>query len=385
MTQVQNPTLNSNAQTRGLALVTAGGTGGHIFPGLAVAQGLKVSGVQVHWLGAPTPSMESELVAKAHIEFHSVGFSGVRGKGWKVKFFSVFKLIKAVYQSVRILRQLKPQVVLGFGGYITFPAGVASWLCGVPLVIHEQNAVAGLSNRFLSHLSRRVFSAFPGVLGSAQTANQTWVGNPLRAAFLEQAPAKVRLQGEPLGTTAPLRLLVVGGSLGAQALNETIPQALALMPEGSRPVVRHQSGAKQVQALKALYERLGVKADVVSFIDDMAHAMASTDVLIARAGASTVTEVAALGVPTLFVPFPFAVDDHQTHNARFLSDEGGAWLVSQKELTPQWLLQWLNQLTRESLIAVGEKAEQLAKRGAVEELVRVSLDLMGLSEREVHS
>jgi len=375
---------HSSEASRGLALVTAGGTGGHIFPGLAVAQGLKEAGVQVQWLGAPSPSMESELVGKAQIAFHAVGFSGVRGKGWKVKVLSVFKLIKAVFQSVRILRELKPQVVLGFGGYITFPAGVASWLCGVPLVIHEQNAVAGMSNRFLSHLSNHVYSAFPGVLGSPENSAQTWVGNPLRAAFLEQAPAKVRLQGEPFGVGAPLRVLVVGGSLGAQALNETIPQALALMPEETRPLVCHQSGAKQVEALKTLYERLGVKAQVISFIDDMAHAMANTDVLIARAGASTVTEVAALGVPTLFVPFPFAVDDHQTHNARFLSDHGGAWVVSQKELTPEWLVEWMGKLTRESLISVGEKAEQLAKRGAVEELVQVSLGLMGLNQREVH-
>jgi UDP-N-acetylglucosamine--N-acetylmuramyl-(pentapeptide) pyrophosphoryl-undecaprenol N-acetylglucosamine transferase len=328
--------------------------------------------------------MESELVGKAQIAFHPVGFSGVRGKGWKVKFLSVFKLIKAIFQSVRILRQLKPQVVLGFGGYITFPAGVASWLCGVPLLIHEQNAVAGMSNRFLSQLSHRVYSAFPGVLGSPENSAQAWVGNPLRATFLQQAPVKVRLQGEPFGAGVPLRLLVVGGSLGAQALNETIPQALAMMPEETRPLVRHQSGAKQVEALQSLYASLGVKAQVISFIDDMAHAMANTDVLIARAGASTVTEVAALGVPTLFVPFPFAVDDHQTHNARFLSDHGGAWLVPQEELTPEWLVDWMGQLTRESLISVGEKAEQLAKRGAVTELVQASLDVMGLNQREVH-
>jgi len=329
--------------------------------------------------------MESELVGKAHIEFHAVGFSGVRGKGWRVKFLSVFKLVHAVYQSVRILRQLKPQVVLGFGGYITFPVGVASWLCRVPLVIHEQNAVAGLSNRCLSLLTSHVFSAFPGVLGSQKNASQAWVGNPLRQAFLEQAPVQERIQVAAQAEGKALRILVVGGSLGAQALNETLPKALALMPEERRPLVRHQSGAKQIETLKALYERLGVKAEVMAFIDDMAQAMASTDLLIARSGASTVTEVAALGVPTLFVPFPFAVDDHQTHNARFLSDHGAAWLVDQKDLTPEWLANWLTQVKRESLVLAGQKAEQLAKRGATEELVRVSLALMGLAQAEVQA
>lgn len=385
MTQFLSPIQTKRDPSCALALVSAGGTGGHIFPALAVAEGLRQAGVGVEWLGAPSPSMESELVGKAQIAFHGVGFSGVRGKGWRVKFLSLFRLLQAIYQSVCILRSLKPQVVLGFGGYITFPAGVASWLCRVPLVIHEQNAVAGLANNYLSHLTPHVYSAFPGGLRTTQDTHQVWVGNPLRKAFLEQAPAKARLQGEPFGVGTPLRLLVVGGSLGAQALNETVPRALALIPEQVRPKVCHQSGAKQVQALKDLYEKLGVKAQVLSFIEDMAQAMSSTDLLIARAGASTVTEVAALGVPTLFVPFPHAVDDHQTQNARFLSDQGGAWTVAQNELTPEWLSQWLMQMKRESLIGVGEKAQQLARLGAVEALVSVSLGLMGVKTGEAQS
>jgi UDP-N-acetylglucosamine--N-acetylmuramyl-(pentapeptide) pyrophosphoryl-undecaprenol N-acetylglucosamine transferase len=385
MTSFTTSVHHEHTPTAGLALVTAGGTGGHIFPGLAVAQALQKKGVQVQWLGAPSPSMESVLVSQADIVFHPVGFSGVRGKGWRVKFLAIFKLVRAVHESVLILRQLKPQVVLGFGGYITFPVGIASWLCRVPLVIHEQNAIAGLSNRCLSFLTKHVYSAFPGAIGSKESASKAWVGNPLRAAFFEQASVKERLQRNCGAVHLPLRLLVVGGSLGAQALNETIPHALALMPEQSRPSVRHQSGAKQVEELKALYARLGVKAEVTPFIDEMAQAMANTDVLIARAGASTVTEVAALGVPTLFVPFPFAVDDHQTHNARFLSERGGAWLVSQKELTPQWLAQWLGSLNPESLIAVGEKAQQLAKLEATQALVQVSLNLMEQSVQEVSS
>ncbi len=347
------------------ALVMAGGTGGHIFPGLAVADALRSAGWRVHWLGAPD-SMEQQLVPPRGFAFESVQFGGVRGKGLQTLALLPLKLLRAFWQSLQVVRRVQPDVVLGLGGYITFPGGLMASLCGKPLVLHEQNSVAGLANKVLASLADRVFTAFPGVFKRAQ-----WVGNPLRSVFLSQPAPAERFAGR----SGPLRLLVVGGSLGAKALNDTVPQALALMSEAQRPVVTHQSGAKQIDALRASYAAAGVQAELTPFIDDTATAFAQADLVIARAGASTVTEISAVGAAALFVPFPFAVDDHQTTNARFLVEAGGAWLVPQSDLTAQMLAERLAGLSREALLACAEKAYAQRKTNATREVVMACEEL----------
>ena len=341
------------------ALVMAGGTGGHIFPGLAVAEALREKSWRVHWLGAPG-SMESRLVPPRGFAFEAIDFSGVRGKGWTTLFLLPLRLLRAFGQSIAVVRRVKPDVVIGLGGYITFPGGMMSVALGKPLVLHEQNSVAGMANRILAGVADRVFAAFPNVLKKAQ-----WVGNPLRAAFLQQ-PGPVERLG---ARTGRLRLLVVGGSLGAKALNDVVPQALALLPEAARPVVLHQSGEKQVDALRASYEAAGVHAELTPFIDDTAQAFADADLIVCRAGASTVTEIAAVGCAAVFVPFPSAVDDHQTTNAKFLVEKGGGWLVQQRDLTPEWLAHLLQVVERGELIQRAIAAKSMQKTHATDEVV----------------
>ena len=348
----------------GVALIMAGGTGGHIFPGLAVAQALRERGWQVHWFGgtgsAGQPSMESQLVPPQGFAFEAIDFGGVRGKGWVTVALLPLRLLKAFWQSIQVLRRVKPDVVLGLGGYITFPGGMMAVLLGKPLLLHEQNSVAGLANKVLASVADRVFTAFPKVLKGAQ-----WVGNPLRAAFLNQPEPAQRFAGR----SGPLKLLVVGGSLGAKALNEIVPQALALLPPAHRPEVIHQSGASQIEALRANYAAAGVSAQLTPFIDDTAQAFARADLVICRAGASTVTELAAVGAAALFVPFPSAVDDHQTINARFLVDQGAGWLVPQSRLTPQSLAELLQKLDRPMLLEKALAAKKLQKLEATQSIV----------------
>jgi UDP-N-acetylglucosamine--N-acetylmuramyl-(pentapeptide) pyrophosphoryl-undecaprenol N-acetylglucosamine transferase len=341
------------------ALVMAGGTGGHIFPGLAVAEALRERGWRVHWLGAPG-SMESRLVPPRGFALETIDFGGVRGKGITTLFLLPLRLLKAFWQALQVVRRVQPDVLVGLGGYITFPGGMMGTLLGKPLVLHEQNSVAGMANRVLAGIADRVFTAFPKVLAKGQ-----WVGNPLRAEFLRQPEPAQRFAGR----TGPLRLLVVGGSLGAKALNDTVPQALALMPAEQRPTVLHQSGEKQIEALRANYAAAGVPAELTPFIDDTAQAFADADLILCRAGASTVTEIAAVGAAALFVPFPFAVDDHQSTNARFLVDAGGAWLVQQTDLTPAVLAERLQALTREQLNEMAQKAKLMQKIEAVQAVV----------------
>jgi UDP-N-acetylglucosamine--N-acetylmuramyl-(pentapeptide) pyrophosphoryl-undecaprenol N-acetylglucosamine transferase len=347
------------------ALVMAGGTGGHIFPGLAVAEALREAGWQVHWLGAPN-SMEHDLVPTRGFAFEPVAFGGVRGKGIQTLALLPLRLLRAFWQSLQVVRRVKPDVVLGLGGYISFPGGMMASLWGKPLVLHEQNSVPGMANKILSQLADRVFTAFPGVFKTGQ-----WVGNPLRRAFTEQASPAERFAGR----SGPLRLLVVGGSLGAKALNDIVPQALALMSADKRPVVTHQSGAKQIDALRTNYQAAGVEAELTPFIDDTASAFAQADVVICRAGASTVTELAAVGVAALFVPFPFAVDDHQTTNAQFLVGAGGGWLMPQAELTAQGLADWLSHLDRAQLLVVADKANAQKKNQATREVLMACEEL----------
>lgn len=347
------------------ALIMAGGTGGHIFPGLAVAEALREQGWRVHWLGAPA-SMEEQLVVPRGFTFEAVQFGGVRGKNLKTLALLPFKLLRAFWQSLRVVHRVQPDVVVGLGGYITFPGGMMASLLGKPLVLHEQNSVAGLANKVLARVAARAFTAFPKVLPAAAC-----VGNPLRRAFTEQAEPAARFAGRK----GPLRLLVVGGSLGAKALNDAVPQALALIPVAQRPQVIHQSGAKQIDALRARYAAVGVDATLTPFIDDTASAFAQADVVIARAGASTVTEIAAVGAAAMFVPFPFAVDDHQTANARFLVEQGGGWLLPQTELTPQDLAQRLQSLDRDTLLRTAHNAYQQRKTNATREVVMACEEL----------
>ncbi|MBP6719518.1 MAG: undecaprenyldiphospho-muramoylpentapeptide beta-N-acetylglucosaminyltransferase [Rhodoferax sp.] len=346
------------------ALVMAGGTGGHIFPGLAVAQALMERGWRVHWLGGTGtpdhPSMESQLIPPQGIPFEALDFSGVRGKGVQTLVRLPWRLLRALWQSIQVIRRVKPDVVLGLGGYITFPAGLMSVLLGKPLILHEQNSVAGMANKVLAGVADRIFTAFPHVLKKGH-----WVGNPLRAAFLTVPDPLTRFAGR----SGPLRVLVVGGSLGARALNEVVPQALALVPEAMRPTVIHQSGAKQIDALRANYARASVQAELTPFIDNTAQAFADADLVICRAGASTVTELAAVGAAALLVPFPSAVDDHQTTNARFLTDAGAGWLMPQTELTPARLAKMLQETERSALLQRALQAKTLQKREASAQIV----------------
>ena len=352
------------------ALILAGGTGGHIFPGLAVAEALRERGWRVHWLGgkgSPAfPSMESQLVPPRGFSFESIDFSGVRGKAFSTLVFLPLRLLKAFWQSIRVIRRVRPDVVLGLGGYIAFPAGLMGVLLGKPLVLHEQNAVAGLVNRVLATVADRIFTAFPDVLKSGQ-----WVGNPLRPAFTSQAGPAERFAGR----SGPLRLLVVGGSLGARALNTIVPQALALIPAELRPQVTHQSGATQIGELRANYQAAGVDATLTPFIEDTARAFADADLVICRAGASTVTEIAAIGAAALFVPFPSAVDDHQTLNAQFLVERGAGWLVQQRDLTPWILATMLQKTERTALIEKALQAKNMQKTEATARVVAACEEL----------
>ena len=351
--------------TQKTALVMAGGTGGHIFPGLAVAQALREQGWKVHWLGAPG-SMEERLVPPQGFPLETIDFSGVRGKGLLTLALLPLRLLKAFAQAWAVVRRVRPDVVIGLGGYISFPGGMMATLAGKPLILHEQNSVAGMANKVLANVASRVFCAFPNALPGAQ-----WVGNPLRQAFLQQPPPAERFAGR----SGPLRILVVGGSLGAKALNDTVPQALALIPPEQRPQVRHQSGAKQMEALQASYAAAGVQAELTPFIDDTASAYAQADLVICRAGASTVTELAAVGAAAIYVPFPHAVDDHQTTNARFVVDAGGGWVVQQTALSPEKLAHMIQNMQRSTLLETAQKAKMMQKTEATAAVVAACQEL----------
>ena len=347
------------------ALIMAGGTGGHIFPGLAVAEELRNRGWNVHWLGTPG-SMESRIVPPKGFALETIDFSGVRGKGVKTLVFLPFKLLRAFWQALSVVRRVKPDVVVGMGGYVTFPGGMMGWLAGKPLVLHEQNSVAGMANKVLAGIADRIFTAFPNVFKKG-----LWVGNPLRSAFTQKADPATRFAGR----TGQLKLLVVGGSLGARALNEIVPQALALIPAEQRPEVIHQSGATQIDAMRSNYEAAGVQATLTPFIDDTAAAFADADLIVCRAGASTVTEIAAVGAAAVYVPFPAAVDDHQTTNAKFLVDAGGGWLVQQRDLTPRGLADMILNMQRPALLEKALKAKAMEKINATREVVTACEEL----------
>jgi UDP-N-acetylglucosamine--N-acetylmuramyl-(pentapeptide) pyrophosphoryl-undecaprenol N-acetylglucosamine transferase len=346
-------------------LIMAGGTGGHIFPALAVADVLRADGWKVTWLGAPN-GMEAELVPKHGYEIAWVRFSGLRGKGIVRKLMLPLNLLIALWQSAVALFRYRPDVVLGMGGYITFPGGVMAALLRKPLVIHEQNSVAGMSNKALAKLADRVLSGFPDVLKGAE-----WCGNPVRDSIAALPEPVARYSAR----SGALNVLVVGGSLGAKAINECLPQALFCLPQQSEPKVIHQSGKKHFEDVQELYHQAGITAEVKPFLDDMAQYYAWADVVICRAGALTVAELAAAGVASILIPFPFAVDDHQTGNAKFLSDKGAAILLPQTELAPRRLAAILEEMTREKALRMAQAARALAHPAAARCVANVCKEL----------
>jgi UDP-N-acetylglucosamine--N-acetylmuramyl-(pentapeptide) pyrophosphoryl-undecaprenol N-acetylglucosamine transferase len=321
-------------------MVMAGGTGGHIFPALAVAHKLRDAGWRVVWLGNPD-GMEARLVPQHGFEMVNLKFAALRGKGLLRKLLLPLNLLKGFWQAQKAIRQVQPNVVLGMGGYITFPGGMMASLLGKPLVVHEQNSVAGLANRVLAGVADRIATGFPEVINKR---------------FAERSGA--------------LRLLVIGGSLGAQALNEMVPQGMALLGENELPQIVHQAGEKHIEALKASYAAVGVEAHCVPFIEDMAGAYAWADLVICRSGALTVAELAAAGVASILVPFPHAVDDHQTGNAKFLVNVGGAFLLPQTDLTPETIA-LIRNYSRGQLLEMAEKARSLAKPDATAEVANL--------------
>jgi len=341
-------------------LIMAGGTGGHIFPALAVAEKMRERGWRVVWLGNPD-GMEARLVPQHGFEMVWVKFAALRGKGLLRKLLLPLNLLKGFWQAQKAIRQVQPNVVLGMGGYITFPGGMMAALLGKPLVVHEQNSVAGLANRVLAGVADRIATGFPDVLKKG-----VWAGNPVRPEIARIAPPAERFAER----TGALRVLIIGGSLGAQVLNEKVPQALALLAEDEQPQIVHQAGEKHIESLKANYAAVGVQAHCVSFIEDMAGAYEWADLVICRSGALTVAELAAAGVASILVPFPHAVDDHQTGNAKFLVNVGGAFLLPQTELTPESLA-LIRNYSRGQLLEMAEKARSLAKPDATEEVANI--------------
>ena len=332
----------------------AGGTGGHVFPALAVAEEMRGRGWNVVWLGAEG-GMETTLVPKHRFPLETIRFRGVRGKGLLRWVLLPLALLVAFWQSARVIFRVRPDVVLGMGGFAAFPGGMMASFLNRPFAIHEQNAIPGLANRVLAQVADRVYTAFPDALRKSR-----WSGNPVRAEINAVAPPEQRFAGR----AGPLRLFVVGGSLGAQALNATVPQALALLPEAERPSVIHQAGVKHLDALKQHYGEAGVSGELVPFVDDMARPYAEADLVVCRSGATTVAELACAGVASVLVPFPFATDDHQTANAKFLSERGAALLVPQSDLTPERLASMLRSLDRKQLLDMARKARALAKPDA---------------------
>ncbi len=355
-------------------MVMAGGTGGHIYPGLAAADALRNHGWNVVWLGT-RHGMEARLVPEHGYTMAWLSLGGVRGNGLLRKLLLPVTLLVAFAQALSALLRHRPDVVLGMGGYPSFPGGMMSVLLGKPLVIHEQNSVGGLANRVLACVADRVLTGFPDVFRSRRDkplpcgkVATTWVGNPVRASIAALPVPQIR--------TAPqLRLLVVGGSLGAAALNDAVPRALALIPAAERPAVIHQSGTRHADSLRAHYAAVGVIAEVRDYIADMAEVYAWCDIVVTRAGALTIAELAAAGVPAVLVPYPLAVDDHQTGNAKFLSEAGAAWLMPQDELTPDSLATLLRNLDRQKLLSMAQQARALAKPDATETVAQICMEL----------
>jgi len=359
----------------GIVMITTGGTGGHIFPGLAVAAELTARDWGVCWLGT-RDGMEAQLVPKHGVDFDGLDFGSIRGKGIKRLLFGPLALMAACRQARGVLKRRRPDVVLGFGGFASFPGALMAVARNTPLVVHNLDARPGLANRVLRFGAERVLTGFPGTFGATEGGDPEWVGNPVRADIAAVAPPEMRFTGR----AGPLRVLVVGGSLGAVALNERVPRALALIAESERPVVVHQAGEKHIATLRAEYANAGVDALCLPFIDDMAQRYADADLVICRAGATTIAELAAVGVASVLVPFPHAADDHQVDNARRLADRGAAEMILQHELTPERLAGWLRGATRAGLLAMAQAARALRKAGATARVADICIEL-GMARR----
>jgi len=355
-------------------MITTGGTGGHVFPGLAVAAKLVARGCRVFWLGT-RDGMEARLVPAHGLEFESVSFRGVRGKGLRTLVLGPFALLRACVDSLRVIRRRRPNVVLGFGGFASFPGALMGVAAGKPLILHDANAVAGLANRILAYGADRVLLGFPDALPGRQARHATWVGNPLRDDIVAIAPPAARFAQR----SGPLRVLVVGGSLGAAAINTAVPAALAAISLARRPAVVHQAGERHIDAVRAAYANADVAAECVPFIDDMAARYAWADLVVCRGGALTVAELAAVGLGAIIVPLPGAIADEQSANARFLRDAGAAIVMPQAELlgvdTP--LAGVLGALTRADALTMATNAHQVGKRDAADRVADACIALAG--------
>ena len=343
--------MNGAATIGGPVLIMAGGTGGHVFPALAVAHVLRDRGVAVVWLGVPG-SMESRLVPANGFPIEWVRVAGIRGKGLAAWLLAPLRIVKAVAQAMGVLRRVQPRSVLGAGGYVSGPGGIAAWLLRVPLLIHEQNAVAGLTNRWLARLATQVLEAFPHSFGPGARART--IGNPVRADIAALPEPRARFAGRE----SRARLLVFGGSQGAMRLNSVVPQALARVAPEIRPQVRHQTGVRGLEAARAAYGDARVEAEVLPFIDDMAEALSWADLAVCRAGAMTIAELQAAGLGAIFVPLPIATDDHQTKNAEVMVRSGAARVIQERDLTPERLGEAISELVadRARLLKMAEAA-----------------------------
>ncbi|MGE6660138.1 undecaprenyldiphospho-muramoylpentapeptide beta-N-acetylglucosaminyltransferase [Pseudomonas sp. NPDC077408] len=351
----------------GNVLIMAGGTGGHVFPALACAHEFQSRGYSVHWLGTPR-GIENEVVPAAGLPLHLIQVSGLRGKGLGSLLKAPFQLLRSLGQARRVIRELRPVCVLGLGGYVTGPGGLAARLAGVPLVIHEQNAVAGTANRSLVPFAQRVCEAFPNTFSASSKRRTT--GNPVRNELFLETPRQTLLGRRP-------RLLVLGGSLGAEPLNKLLPEALAQLPSKLRPEVFHQAGKQHAEITQERYVAAGVDAEVAPFIKDMARAYAWADLVICRSGALTVCELAAAGLPSFLVPLPHAIDDHQTRNAEYLAKEGAAVLLPQAKTDAAALAAQLTEVMMqpEKLKAMGATARRLARPDATRTVVDICLEV----------
>lgn len=350
-------------------LIMAGGTGGHVFPALATARLLQQKGHNVEWLGS-VGGMEQRLIGDTDIPMSLIAVSGLRGKGRLALLMAPFRLVRALVQALGIMRRVKPDCVIGMGGFVTGPGGVAAWLTRTPLLVHEQNAIAGMTNRILARFAKTVMEAFPGSFGKQMVTRCT--GNPVRQDLASLPEPAERLGGR----SESLRLLVLGGSLGAQAINTTLPQALTLMPEVSRPTVRHQCGTRNLEDARRSYQDAGVEVSLEPFIEDMAEAYGWADAVLCRAGALTIAELCAVGLGAILVPFPHAVDDHQTQNGQQMVRAGAAILIPQNQLNADVLAETLATLTgdRNRVIALAQAARSLARADATERVVNYCLE-----------
>ncbi|HUX74495.1 MAG TPA: undecaprenyldiphospho-muramoylpentapeptide beta-N-acetylglucosaminyltransferase [Steroidobacteraceae bacterium] len=347
----------------GPVLIMAGGTGGHVFPALAAAEVLRERGVSVVWLGTPA-SLEARLVPANGFPIDWLRVAGIRGKGLPARLLAPFSIGRAVVEAARVLRRRRPRAVLGAGGFVSGPGGIAAWLLRIPLLIHEQNAVAGMTNRWLARLAVQVLEAFPGSFGGGVHA--LCIGNPVRADIAALEAPALRFAGR----SGPLRLLVIGGSQGARRLNEWLPAALSTLPVEFRPQLRHQTGARDLAAVRDAYARARIDAQTAAFIDDMAEAYGWADMAICRAGALTIAELQAAGLGALLIPFPAAVDDHQTRNAEALARIGGARIVQERDLDAERLGGLIMEMgaDRERLLSMAQAARASAITDAASRL-----------------